>query len=236
MQKLRKLVNVGVPLLLLLLGIFFFFTKDFPTTSIGGLNSVGGFLSDVDSLKNAADYWQAEASKSDTVIIKVPTYVYVDRPISIPIQKNKVFPKEIDLNDFDLEDVSKGDEVVASVPVKTTEKDYGSFLELPYDFTLKNEGVSFDGLITADSFTIKNLLIASPYEVMPIVSIKGDYEKRSVVFRYSSPYLKNLNISYTEKDRLSDKGLKKVKRKAALKGTLIGAGLGALTYFIIQRK
>lgn len=235
MQKLRKIVNVGVPILLLLLGIFFFFTKDFPATS-SGLNSVGGLLSDVDSLRNAADYWKAESSKSDTVIIKVPTYVYVDRPISMPIPKDKVFPKEVDLNDFDLEDASKGDEVVVSVPVKTTEKDYGSFLELPYDFTLKNEGVSFDGLITSDSFTIKNLLITSPYEIMPIVSIQGDYEKRSVVFRYANPYLKNLNIAYTEKDRLTDKGLKKAKRKAAVKGTLIGAGLGALTYFIIQRK
>jgi hypothetical protein len=212
MQKLRKIVNVGVPILLLLLGIFFFFTKDFPASSTGGLNSVGGLLSEVDSLKNLADYWKAESSKSDTVIIKVPTYVYVDRPISMPIPKDKVFPKEVDLNDFDLEDVSKVDEV-KSVPVKTIEKSYGSFLKLPYDFTLKNEGVSFDGIITSDSFTIKNLLITSPYEIMPIVSVQGDYQKKSVVFKYASPYLQNLNLSYTESPRLTDKGLKKVKRK-----------------------
>jgi hypothetical protein len=233
MQKLRKIVNVGVPILLLLLGIFFFFTKDFSASSTGGLNSVGGLLSDVDSLRKAAGYWKAEASKSDTVTIKVPTYIYVDRPISMPIPKDKV--KEIDSNDFDLEEVAK-DEVVASVPIDAIEKDYGRFLELPYDFSLKNEGVSFDGLITADSFNIKNLLITSPYEIMPTVSVQGDYEKRSVMFKYSSPYLKNINIAYTEKDRLTDKGLAKAKRKAALKGSLVGAGIGALTYFFIQRK
>ena len=238
MEKLRTILKYAIPVLLLLILGFFGLTSKLgtgnTTVETGAASPAQGSYTPtslIDSLNDEISRLKSSNSLvAGTRIIKVPVVVYVDRVVGIPIDQTKVISLED--TDYDLEN-SASDTVDASKQHYAL--DESKYLKLPYSFSLENEGISFDGEVNKDSFLMKNLLIQSPFTIQTSNSAIDKYrEVQSVTFKYTSPFLQNLNIGYVEQSRITDLGLKKIKRQTALKSSAIAVGFTALSAFILK--